>query len=91
MISSTRAIKILKDVLPHGIVMATIRSKAARRARISALSKQPVPNGATYSYQSAIELHCARGLPRNHVVAGSIPEDSLAFCTGILDEVIEPF
>ena len=89
MISSTRAVKILKSVLPHGVVMATIGSKAVRRARMSALSQQPKPNGATYSYRSAIEFHCARGLPRDHVVAGSIPEDSLAFCGAILDETIE--
>ncbi len=89
MISSTRAVKILKSVLPHGVVMATIGSKAVRRARMSALSQQPRPNGATYSYRSAIEFHCARGLPRDHVVAGSIPEDSLAFCGAILDETIE--
>ncbi len=56
MISSTRAVKILKSVPPHGFVMATIRSKAVRRARMSALSQQPKPNVATCSYRSAIEF-----------------------------------
>jgi hypothetical protein len=89
MISGTSAKNILKSLLPHGIVMATIRSKAVRRARMSAISKQSVPNGASYSYSSAIEFHCARGLPRQHVVEGSIPEKSLEFCGSILDQVIQ--
>jgi hypothetical protein len=62
MIFSTSAKDILKSVLPHGVVMATIRSKAVRRARMSALSKKSMPNGASYSYSSAIEFHCSRGL-----------------------------
>jgi hypothetical protein len=76
-------------VLPHGVVMATIRSKAVRRARMATLSKQSMPNGASYSYSSAIEFHCSRGLPRQHVVEGSIPEDSLTFCGSILDQLIK--
>jgi hypothetical protein len=87
MIFSTSAKDILKSVLPHGVVMATIRSKAVRRARMSALSKKSMPNGASYSYSSAIEFHCSRGLPRQHVVEGSIPEDSLTFCGSILDQL----
>ena len=89
MIFRNSAKKILKSVLPHGIVMTTIRSKAVRQARMSALSKQPKPNGASYSYSSAIEFHCSRGLPREHIVAGSIPEPSLAFCGSILDQFIK--
>jgi hypothetical protein len=89
MISGASAKNIIKSVLPHGVVMATIRSKAVRRARMSALSKQSVPKGASYSYSSAIEFHCSRGLPRQHVVEGSIPEESLEFCGSILDQVIE--
>lgn len=87
MISGTSAKNILKSVLPHGIVMATIHSKAARRARMFALSKQSMPNRASYSYSSAIEFHCSRGLPRQHVVEGSIPEASLTFCGSVLDQL----
>ena len=70
---------IVKNALPHGIVTRVIRSQAVRHRRIAAL---PLCSGAAvkYSYQDSIEFLCSRGLPRDHVVNGSIPKTSLDFC-----------
>jgi hypothetical protein len=72
--------------------MKIIRSQAVRRRRIAAVETSAMasklPLREAYSYRSAIEFHAARGLVRSHVVAGSIPESSLEFCSASLDKFL---
>lgn len=91
MVSSQLA-RTAKNILPHGLVMKIIRSEAVRRRRIatvqnSAEALKPSAREA-YSYSAAIEFHVANGLPRGHVVAGSIPESSLEFCSANFDKFL---
>ncbi len=88
---NTQVVRAVKYVMPHGLVQQILRSQAVRRRRITAhntahasVVAEPIP----YSHSAAIEFHCARGLPRGHVVGGSIPESSLAFCSRTLDDLI---
>jgi Methyltransferase domain len=77
---------VAKSVLPHGLVTAVIRSQAVRRRRIAAISSRPADTQRKpYAYSDSIEFLCARGLLRDHVIGGSIPEASLAFCSKHLD------
>jgi hypothetical protein len=77
---------VAKSVLPHGLVMTALRSPAIRRRRIASLSSRPAQaEREPYSYRASIEFLCDRGPPRDHVVSGSIPEASLAFCSTYLD------
>ena len=88
---SRKAIAALKYAMPHGLVQQVFRSQAARRrltdaynaADTSVMEKQ-----APYSYSGAVEFHCARGLQRDHVINGSMPESTLAYCSRSLDELI---
>jgi hypothetical protein len=90
---SPKVIHAVKYVMPHGIVQQIFRAQAARRHLINAhnsahasVAAQRVP----YSYSAAIEFHCARGLPRGHVVGGSMTDATLAFCSKTLDDLIPP-
>jgi hypothetical protein len=64
----------------------------AQRRRLLAAHNEAQPSGAAqripYSYSAAIEFHSARGLPREHVTGGSMPESTLAFCSKTLDDLI---
>lgn len=77
---------IAKNVLPHGLVTRVIRSQAVRRKRIAAIPIRTVRS--QYSYRESIEFLCARGLLRDHVVGGSIPEASLDFCEKHLNALL---
>src|ERR1700722_2944783 len=71
----------LKSVMPHGFVVAASRSQSRRRQRMASLAQRPAMTDIEpYSYQASIEFLCSRGLPRIHVVSGSMPEASLDFC-----------
>jgi hypothetical protein len=91
MVSSQLA-QTAKNILPHGLVMKIIRSQAIRRRRIAKFQTSAEalkPRGReAYSYRAAIEFHVAKGLPRSHVVAGSIPESSLEFCSASFDKFL---
>jgi Methyltransferase domain len=90
--SDSQLVRTAKNILPHGLVMRIIRSQAVRRRRIAAVETSAMasklPSREAYSYHSAIEFHAARGLVRNHVIAGSIPESSLEFCSASLDKFL---
>jgi Methyltransferase domain len=93
MTTSQRVIHVIKYVMPYGLVHQIRRSYAVRKRRITALNIAAAPIEAAarqipYSYSAAIEFHCAAGLPRGHVIGGSMPESALAFCTKTLDELI---
>ena len=88
---SSQVVRVVKYVMPHGLVQQIVRAQALRRRRVAAhniaqvrVSAQSVP----YKYTAAIEFLCARGLPRGHVVEGSMPESALAFCSKTLDNLI---
>jgi Methyltransferase domain len=88
---SPKVVSAVKYVMPHGLAQQILRSKAVRRGRINAhnaayasVARQQVP----YSYSAAVEFHCARGLPQDHVVGGSMPESTLAYCSKSLDDLI---
>jgi Methyltransferase domain len=89
---SSQLVRTAKNILPHGLVMKIIRSQAVRRRRIAAVetsAQASKPSGREdYSYSAAIEAHFAKGLHRNHVVAGSISESSLEFCSTTLDKFL---
>jgi hypothetical protein len=77
---------VAKNVLPHGLVTTVIRSQAVRGRRMAAISSRPADTlRKPYAYSDSIEFLYARGLPRDHVIGGSIPEASLAFCSKHLD------
>jgi Methyltransferase domain len=79
---------VAKSILPHGMVMAGRRSQALRRQQqMAALAGSSIPR-EPYSYPASIAYLCSRGLPRDHVVNGSIPETSLAFCSAHLDRML---
>jgi len=88
---SPKVIHAVKYVMPHGIVQQIFHAQAFRRRLIEAHKAAQKP-GATqrtpYSYEAAIEFHCSRGLPRGHVVGGSMTESTLAFCSKVLDGLI---
>jgi hypothetical protein len=89
--SDSQLVRTAKNILPHGLVMKIIRSQAVRRRRIAAVETSAMaklPLREAYSYRSAIEFHAARGLVRSHVLAGSIPESSLEFCSASLDKFL---
>jgi hypothetical protein len=80
---------VAKSVLPHGLVTTVIRSQAVRGRRMAAISSRPADTQRKpYAYSDSIEFLCARGLPRDHVIGGSIPEASLAFCSKHLDSLM---
>ena len=88
---SPKLVHAVKYVMPHGLVQQILRAQAVRRRLINAhntahasVAAQQVP----YSYNAAVEFHCARGLPRGHVVGGSMPESTLAYCSKALDDLI---
>jgi hypothetical protein len=89
---SSQLVRTAKNILPHGLVMKIIRSQAVRRRRIAAIRTSVEASKPSeredYSYGAAIEAHVAKGLHRNHVVAGSIPESSLEFCSINLDRFV---
>ncbi len=90
--SDSRLVRMAKNILPHGLVMKIMRSRAVKRRRIAAVETSALasklPLREAYSYRSAIEFHAARGLVRSQVVAGSIPESSLEFCSASLDRFL---
>jgi len=76
-----------KSVLPHGVVMATIRTLKRRRLKAfnpAVWSTNQIP----YSYDAAINFLSARGVPRNSAIGGSIPDTSLDFCSEVLDRLL---
>jgi hypothetical protein len=88
-----KVIHAVKYVTPYGLVDRIVRAQAVRRSLINAQNSahelaatQRIP----YSYNAAIEFHCARGLPRVHIVGGSMTDTTLAFCSKTLDELIPP-
>ena len=88
MVSSPVA-RVIKNVMPHGLVMSIVRSQAVRRWRIKTQTSANLPVVKTkYSYSAAVDFLSANDLPRDSVIAGSIPEASLEFCTKILDELL---
>lgn len=88
----SQLVRTAKNILPHGLVMKIVRSQAVRRRRIAAVQISAEASKPSrrehYSYSAAIEFHVAEGLQRNHVVAGSIPESSLEFCSTNLDKFL---
>jgi methyltransferase family protein len=87
---SSRVVQAVKYVMPHGLVQQIVRAQAVRRRRINAHNAAHASVGAPqipYSYSAAVEFHCARGLPRGHVMGGSMPESTLAFCSKTLDDL----
>ncbi len=89
--NSSQVVRAVKYVMPHGLVQQIFRAQAVRRRRLNALNAVHASAGAEqipYSYSAAIEFHCAKGLPRGHVVGGSMPESTLAFCSETLDRLI---
>jgi hypothetical protein len=75
----------LKSVMPHGFVVAASRSQSRRRQRMASLAQRRATTDIDpYSYEASIEFLCRRGLPRVHVVSGSMPEASLDFCARYL-------
>jgi Methyltransferase domain len=88
---SSQVARAVKYVMPHGLVQQIFRAQAVRRRRLNALNAAHASVGAReipYSYSAAVEFHCAKGLPRGHVVGGSMPESTLAFCSKTLDDLI---
>jgi hypothetical protein len=86
-----KVVAAVKYVMPHGLVQQMFRSNAVRRRLITAHNaaySSVVTKQIPYSYKEAVEFHCARGLTRGHVVAGSMPESSLDFCSMSLDDLI---
>jgi hypothetical protein len=86
---SPKIVYAVKYVMPHGLMQQILRSQrrrliAAHNAAHESVAAQRNP----YSYSAAVEFHCARGLPRGHVIGGSMPESTLAFCSKILDDLI---
>src|SRR5271163_1552661 len=88
---SPRVIHAVKYVMPYGLVQQIFRAQAVRRRLINAhnsahasVAAQRIP----YSFNAAIEFHCARGLPRGQVVGGSMTESTLDFCSKTLDHLI---
>jgi hypothetical protein len=88
---SPKVVSAVKYVMPHGLVQQILRSQVVRRRLAAAhndahasVARQQVP----YSYSAAIEFHSARGLPRGHLIGGSMPESTLAFCSKSLDDLI---
>jgi len=88
---SSQVVQAVKYVIPHGLVQQIFRAQAVRRRRIAAHNTAHAsvgpPKGA-YSYSAAVEFQCARGLPQGHVIGGSMPESTLAFCSKTLDDLI---
>jgi hypothetical protein len=90
MINQT-VVSAVKYVMPHGLVQQVFRSKAVIRRRLNAHNAAHTlvaRKYAPYSYEAAIEFHCARGLNRGQLIGGSMPEASLDFCSKTLDELI---
>jgi Methyltransferase domain len=86
-----KVIHAVKYVMPHGIVQQILRAQAVRRRLINAHSSaraSVATERIPYSYNAAIEFHCARGLARGHVIGGSMPDSTLAFCSKTLDNLI---
>jgi hypothetical protein len=88
---SSQVARTVKNVLPHGLVMKYVHSEAARRRRIAAhnsahlsVATKQIP----YNYSAAINFLTSSGLSESQVIAGSIPEPSLSFCSKVLDEFI---
>ena len=83
--------RAVKYVMPHGLVQQIFHAQSVRRRLINAHNAAHRSGAAQripYSYDAAIEFHCARGLPRGHVVGGSMTDSTLAFCAKILDDLI---
>jgi Methyltransferase domain len=86
----SQVVRAVKYVMPHGLVQQIVRAQAVRRRRINAHNAAHASVRAPhipYSYSAAVEFHCARGLPRGHVIGGSMPESTLAFCSKTLDDL----
>ena len=88
---SSQVARTVKNVLPHGLVMKYVHSEAARRRRIAAHNSAHVSVATKqipYNYSAAINFLTSSGLSESQVIAGSIPEPSLSFCSKVLDEFI---
>ena len=88
---SPKVVRAVKYVMPHGLVQQVFRAQAVRRRLADAhntTQASVVAKQVPYSYSAAIEFHCARGLPRGHVIGGSMPDSTLAYCSMTLDELI---
>jgi Methyltransferase domain len=82
----------VKYFMPYGVVQQVIRSKASARRRLAAhkaAQASATVDRVPYSYGAAIEFHCSRGLTRDHVVSGSMPEASLDYCCQSLNNLIQ--
>jgi hypothetical protein len=86
---SPKVVHAVKYVMPHGLMQQILRAQrrrliATHNTAQASVAAQQIP----YSYNAAVEFHCARGLPRSHVVGGSMPESTLAYCSKTLDDLI---
>jgi predicted O-methyltransferase YrrM len=78
--------QLIKFILPHGIVrlLQTRQEQGYQRSR--AVLKQQVLAKKAFSHADLLDYLEARGLDRDQVRQGSIPEPSLAFLASILKE-----
>jgi hypothetical protein len=72
--------RAIKAAIPHGIIVAAQRSKSRRQRHLAELDREPRRKAEPYSYAASVDFLCRRGLPGGHVIGGSMPEESLAFC-----------
>lgn len=78
--------QLIKFILPHGIVrlLQTRQEQGYQRSR--AVLKQQAQAKKAFSHTDLLDFLEARGLDRDQVRQGSIPEPSLAFLASILKE-----
>ncbi len=82
-------------VVPHSIAVLAARALARRRAKArrerlrEAATGRGVGDLLSFEYQDAVRFLVRRGLSREQVLAGSMPEASLHYCGTLLMEHLE--
>jgi hypothetical protein len=81
--------RVVKNILPYGLVLNIAGSRLIRHRRIAAnnmTTNYIARNQIPHSYDAAIDFLTSRWLLQHQVTSGSTPESSLSFCSMVLDD-----